>query len=691
MSLSEMTTTRPTSAAGQLARGEQRTDAAVLAELEKQLRSDVRLGDLHGDVVALLNADASIQCPADRFRHYRRRITAASGSHPCVAKFVAGLFSEVDRFARSLEASSAVSPVEVATAAMSAAAKEAAEARVQSEASGQRVRDLEVVVRELTEANVKAAREHDKMARFVDDLRLAVSSAGLSSSVDSLAGVAPDSRESILFLDKIAALGAEVEGLRAENSRLADVAGTAIEQHTEQSHEMAELLDRANGFQTHVGHMKTTMRVMKGYIEKLEKRVFLLSDASDSAAFDRLDRHQASFSLAAADSMSSTGATVLDRGIALRGVSVPMPTPTADDVVAAARAEFAGGSGAPAQFRNLGIPNLVPRPFGGLDGVEAYLEELFAALQPADTRAGVRVFDECLWEYLERRAPAGSAKAATEVAVSLHFETKEASHRSYPCFLFQALSSGDVGLRCLDALPRHWHRLREALQTVEPTSRRQKDKISRLNFLNLLKRFLPTLSSGESVAIAQATIIAATADGAKGASDDVSYGPYFDGSTSGASLVRDVLRQCIVANAVRFGCRVAIRCVEGLRSDAFRLRKRVKQERLASLSADVRRMMKLDDTEVVTEAGVASLHEWRCALEAEDPVMPSATCMAIVQTMADAAHGKPVVDLESSVEELKLPVSEWRALFARTCFVLPASPDFPEVVSGAEDEDQRSV
>jgi len=687
--------TRPTTAiAGRLARGEPRAEDEVLSDIDKQLRSAGTLHDIHDAISRTLDADQSVSTPPARYFEYRKRLCAAASHHPCVLAFVDGIFQEVDKYIRSCATANSVRTMDVATSAMRDAAKEASDAKALCDARAQQIRDLNKVVTQLVDANTAATEELDNQRRFIDRVRLAVGNVGLvAGDGDQAAAVRPHDEGAGTFVRTISQLEQEIHYLRSENTRLAAMASAAVEQHTTQGREMAELLDRANGFQTHVGHMKTTMRVMKSYIERLERRVFQLGDVAGRAAETALSRCTMESALSDSLSFCRMLSSVVAQGLATRGAGVgPHSNPSP---LALVREQFSDNL--PVHLRNINIPNLSLRPFGGVAAVEAYIDDALEAVRlqcPADD-VRTMPFSQALWDTLMRRAPGNSVKSATELALSLHVESYRFSQESFKCFFFQELS---LGRTCIDFLTHsveHFAALKALLGDVEPTSRKQKDRIPRSVFVQKIWEYLPNMNADDMSALALSTVHGAVADGAKNVTDDVSYAAYFDPKTVGGSMVHDVLRRLMIRSAIRLVNDIASECTRAQQEIVAARQRRMKQERLSSMSADVRRMMKLDDSEIASAPDQISLAEWSHAMQAANPGMPKHDqTLALARMAACLSPTAPVRSLTECAEHLDTvmegktaAVSLLRDACASSVFLVPQTARTPPLVAVPVDND----
>jgi hypothetical protein len=716
------------------------SDERLVAVLDEQLRGAVELSDLRRKLTAQLDVVDTCSTPDERFAAYRKGLTAACSAQPTLTALLSEVFREVDKLLRYYTVSKATGEVEVATTAMRSSMAEAAAATQVASARQQRVDDLEAVVDRLTQASVEASRQQADLEAFIAEMRAAVSSvhsavimpdqpvpsrhtsitpsavtpAVRTPTVAALPNFAlppmmlpgaapavplyPDKESTRGFVDAVFRLGHEIEGLRAENLRLAEVASNAVDQHTQQAREMVELLDRANGFQTHVGHMKSTMRVMKTYIEKLEQRVMLLSEPTDRATTADLDRIRAEAHAAAGDAaLNNVAEPLLWATLNFRGtvehdaahhsfnaqdLKADLPPADLQSIVKTVQARFIGPEDSvPAHLRQLAIPRLSARPFDGIDQVNAFITEVnttYTALLQTQPYGQQRLYDEHLWETCLRKAPAQSVKAASETSLTLYHVALRYDRRSpLTCYVFNRVAARELPGDLLVHLPRHMAALLERLRKLEPTAKRAKDKVTRAAFTAAVAECWPNAAPAELHCIAAATVTAGAMDSAK-FTDEVAYEAYFERATPGAQLVYETLVHVLVSCGVRFVEDVKQRCAAAVREEVRKMQVSVKHERLASVGAEVRRMMKLDDFEVVRDPGLVTLQAVLLALQRADPLIRPGDQRRILAT---AAADKLFFEADPEspayfdrLEATQLHLDEVGRRWRRGCFMLPTTP-----------------
>jgi hypothetical protein len=760
---------RPASAASAIVRcgllGEMWSDERVLSLLDEQLRTDVTAASLRDLVADELEATTDYRPSVNRFDAFRGQVERAAAGHPTLSRLLTAVFSEVDVVIAHYQRERNTSETQVATDAMRRAVADAAAVHQVSLSRQQRVDDLERVVEQLSAANVAAAEEMAKMSAFVDDIRVALSAVGGSRlAIDDLAErsprspasailpfsgsirqaastlaaasptvapnpatsaplqghpggvqlrswpIPPDESSSGSFVECIFRLGLELDALRDENLRLSEIAAGAIDQHTQQSRDMAELLDRANGFQTHVGHMKATMRVMKDYIASLEERVFTLSRVVDTAALDAIDRRSANAFTSGHEVTTAAAESLMWRSLAFRGTvehdrnhtgplvqSIKLEVP-ADlrSVVQDAVIRCGGANGLPLHLANFDFPKLAPRPFDTVEAVNAYITDLnqgFLAVLASRAPGTEFTFDQYLAETFLRKAPGAQPKAAAEAAFTLHHIASRLEHRSPNlCYFYMLQSANKLPGDFLFFAPRHMNALLDRLRVLEPVTKRAKDRVLRSNFLAAVHDCWPNAASTDLHAVAMATVTCGSIDSTK-LSDEVCYEAFFQKATAGATFVYDTLLHVLAACGVRFLVAVKRELLRMLREDAVDAHERIRRERLDARSAEVRRMMKLSDAEIVHDPTVCSLAEVRFALQTVDPAIRTND---LKRALAAAAKDPYFVESDLSspeygdrCEAVRLSVDDLEARWRQQCFMMPttrySAPEYPPPITAVSD------
>lgn len=695
--------TRPSSAASAVQRsalfGDATADQRVLSALEDSLATSVDLSKLKRDLAHGLDTEVEIKTPLDRYNAFRNGYLETVGhTFPCVGKLCAAIFVEADKAVSYCQREMSTSATSVARCAMKSAIEDSARVQRESEAKDKRIQELTSCVDELTATIQRFEAAQRRQDAFIDDIRLTLADCCSKCGwADDVTPLTPDATNVDSFRNAAWQLAAEVEQQRAENSRLADVASRALEQHAHMSNEIAQLLDRANGFQQQVGQMKTTMKVMKAYIEDLEKKVFELSDADDRAAAEVLRCKLQTEARQSTDLNNVMLETVCWQSLVLRGTiehdrshatSTTTDAPNLPELAASIRGEF-GREQVPSHLRQHAIPNLRPRPFDNAQSVADFVSESFIAFEAAHTAmspGAAPSFDSWFWEYCLRKAPGGNPKAAAEMALSVHHYAKRFCRLSVSCYYFWLAATNQLAGTVAADVRVYLNVLRRRLQECEPASKRARDRISRANFIRAVGEVLPLSSTADLSAIAQFSVVAQ--DGKH--SDDVQYDAFFDQASAGATLVHDALCRLICVNGQRMVQSVVRHLLKLLTDDEEQRRTNGVQDRLTAVGAEVRRMMKLGEPRR-HPVGTAMLADVENALRLADPQCTPALLerrlMAVARSQALDAATPGTSRYDELLTTTFIHVDEVGVRLRKYCFMLPTTAywplESPESVSSA--------
>ena len=489
------------------------------------------------------------------FHAYTTKLMQELVPFPNMRQFVGSVLREAKKAMKQLEDESSLSEIAITQETLSRVVAELNTTKAALQSSQEEASCLKSLTQQLEAANQEYQQNQQHLEAYIGELRCALS-VSANKVLKDIAPLAPDNVDVTPYIQAIRRLTAEVEWLRMENLRLSDEGMSHLDAFTEQSKEMASLLDRANDFQQQMGHLKGTLRVMKEYTTNLESRNQQLENAFSTSIERQFgvlhEKFEKTATMLSNDCVLAAALTqCLDAAPAgsLRVNPVPeeVPVTKAKD-----------------------LPHLITTTCDRIKLRVTPLDEVNRQIREAFTQyrvccEGKRPFEHPTFTahlkgYFEKRTH--QEKVALEYAYTLDVLSHHYMLRSCDCLIYYLASHGLVAPDALEVLPHLLILLHERLRRCESSTKKYKDRISRREFLSTFTEVFPSTTMEECNALSAASVQAQQ----EHPSDDVNYETYFGDAPS---LVRDAITRIIVTNSGRFFAALA-RNVCQMLSVAFR-------------------------------------------------------------------------------------------------------------------------
>ena len=553
---------------------------ASVDDLKKMLRErEASTGEeplsmsLEQEEVVAQSRTSNARTRLDNFKH--ELFDLRLRNHQPLATFVKSITAEYDRFIQALLDYNSVSSAALLRTSMGTAAKELRETTKALEAERLENKNLRGMVDELVAANEKHAETQKTLEDYVDELRacLAAHNNKLLVAADGET-LLPDDPAIGPYTDAVRKMAAEIENLRVENLRLSELGIQQIAAFEEQSEELSALLDRANDFQQQAGSLKGTIRVMKDYIDQLERRVKELSVTySDRMgfAFDKISQESSSRTLWFNQRHLQGFATwyaCSTRGLALEGDKNPTlladPLPGFEAVPLSATCAPAPGhpfvpchlrssTSFPLKFRSVGLEEAEATFTDIQQSLNVHLVPVMELLMNWKTTSNVKIavvtkpYDEWLAGWYRHKHH--NSRAATEAAylyeqAATHFQMKSIKALTFHMMCHRLLP--------LDFpthfLPKKLSQLREALRRIEPKSKKTKDKVPRSEFLKVVKGMFPRAATHDVMTVI--AYLSSVTQETKALQEDIQYEPYFEPLTPPQQVMHDALVRLVIYEVI---------------------------------------------------------------------------------------------------------------------------------------------